>query len=431
MVLHPYEREPRVNLDWGRLKAVVLESDDWGLCAWVPDDQAHRALVDAPAWRGPAGRIYGRSTLETASDVERLCAVLDEFRGGDGLAPLWQANTILAAPDFARLVPPLFEIGDLPLLCWPDAPPRWRRPGLWERVERGRAAGLWWPELHGLHHVPAAAWLNALRRGAADARRAHQHESIVCQVSLDSSEYDAGEPVAQRARNLDLALERFRALFGVAPASLCPPNYRWDDWLETRAEEVGLILQGKSEQAGRRWPRLGRLLDRYRWPDARGGLFAMPPRIAFEPRGTAGGLLGAEAVHREVWAAWRRGQPAVVSTHRVNYAHLDPPWSESGRAALRDLLSRLAADGARFMIDAEVGSLVQHGWSLRPVGERGAVLRFYGVPGAPLQLAAPAGVSGLTLRQASSGEEARATLEGSELRVNVNPGEYRIEWVRA
>ena len=418
-----------MNLDWARLRAVVLESDDWGLCAWVPDEQAHRALVDAPAWRGSAGRIYGRSTLETASDVARLSATLDGFRGGDGLPPVLQANTVVATPDFTRLDPPLFEVDELPLLHWPESPSRWRRPGLWEQVGRARAAGLWWPELHGLHHVPVAAWLRELRRGAADARRAHQHECIVCQASLDSSEYDGSEPVAQRSRNLELALERFRVLFGVSAASLCPPSYRWDDWLVRRAEQLGLILQGKSEQTGRRWPRLARLLDRYRWPEVPGRLFAMPPRISFEPRGRAGGPLGAEAVHRAVWATWRRGQPAVVSTHRVNYAHLDPPWSEAGRAALRDLLSRLAADGARFMTDVEVRSVVERGWSLRDLGERAAVLRFYGEPG-PLQFAAPSGVTGVVLRRALSGEEARAALDGAQVRAHVSPGEYRIEWKR-
>src|SRR5690349_1898054 len=77
--------EPRVNVDWRRLKAVVLESDDWGLCAWVPDDAAHRALANLPAFRGAAGRRYGRSTLESADDVHALVARLLTHRGADGL----------------------------------------------------------------------------------------------------------------------------------------------------------------------------------------------------------------------------------------------------------------------------------------------------------------------------------------------------------
>ncbi len=74
--------------DWARLRAVVLESDDWGLCAWSADDAAWRALADTPAFRSTPGRAYGRSTLESAADVRALCEVLLAFRGADGAAPV-------------------------------------------------------------------------------------------------------------------------------------------------------------------------------------------------------------------------------------------------------------------------------------------------------------------------------------------------------
>ena len=86
----------------------------------------------------------------------------------------------------------------------------------------------------------------------------------------------------------------------------------------------------------------------------------MPPRIAFEPRGDAapGSRLGAARTRAAAHAAWGHGQPAVVSSHRHNYAHLDPAWSEAGRAALRDLLRALCEDGAVFLTDAKVRDLV-------------------------------------------------------------------------
>ena len=66
-----------MNLDWARLKAVVLESDDWGLCAWAPDREAWQALAETPAFRSRAGRRYGGSTLESASDVKGLADLRD------------------------------------------------------------------------------------------------------------------------------------------------------------------------------------------------------------------------------------------------------------------------------------------------------------------------------------------------------------------
>jgi hypothetical protein len=420
-----------VNLDWARLRVVVFESDDWGLCAWAPDDQAYRVLADTPAWRGPAGRIYGRSTLESAAEVAALASTLNEFRGGDGFPPVWQANTILAAPDFEQLLPPLFPGDALPLVFLPDTPTRWHRPGMWEEVTRAREAGLWWPELHGLHHLPATAWLAALRRGVADARRAWEQRCVVCETALGSSEYDPREPVERRNRDLEAAVERFRALFGRAPSSLCAPSYRWDAWLEDAAERLGISsLQGKSEQEGRPFPRLARLLDRYRWPDLHAKRLYLPMRIAFEPRGGAGeGPLGVDVVHRAVRAAWKRGQPAVVSTHRANYAHLDPAWTEAGRAALRDLLGRLMADGARFLTDAEIHALVERGWSVRSIGERQTLVRFYGVSGDPLELAVPPGSSSVVVKETRT-EGAGLSLQGGVVKAQLAPGEYLLEWHR-
>jgi hypothetical protein len=422
-----------VNLDWRRLKAVVLESDDWGLCAWVPDEQAFRVLADAPAWRTPAGRIYGRSTLEHADDVARLVETLLEFRGGDGFPPVWQANQVMATPDFARLRPPLFECDTLPLVHYPEFPSRWQRPGLREAIRDAADAGVWWPELHGLHHLPQAAWLQALRRGIADARRAHEHECIVCQAVEAASEYDPSEPAALRSRTLALAVERFRGGFGRSPGSMCAPDYRWDEQLEADAERLGLTtLQGAAEQMGHPFPRLRHLVYRYRWPDVRGRRFYLPPRIAFEPRGARarGARLGPVAAHRAARGAWGRGQPAILSSHRVNYAHLDPTWSESGRGALRDLLSLLTGDGAVFLNDAEVRSLHERAWSVRAVGERGALLRYYGLPRARVRFPAPAGVDRVSLPDGHTADAPRFTVAGGEVTAEVNPGEYLLEWRR-
>lgn len=346
--------------DWGRLRVVILESDDWGLCAWSADDEARRALAATPAFASPAGLRYGRSTLESAADVRALRETLLGFRGADGGPPVWQANTVMASPDFERLAREGFEADELPLALFPEVPSRWRRPGLWDEVRESIAAGVWWPELHGLHHLPGRAWLGALRRGDADARLALAHQCPVCEAVEASGEYDASEPVASRERSLEQAFALFTRLFGRPPASLCPPDYRWDAVLEVQASRLGAtVLQGAAERAGR-WPRVRRLLHRWRWPERRGGLLFMPPRIAFEPCGDAapGSRLGAGRTRAAVRAAWGRGQPAVVSSHRHNYAHLDPAWSAAGRAALRDLLSGLCEDGAMFLTDAKARDLV-------------------------------------------------------------------------
>lgn len=357
--------KPRVNVDWARLRAVVLESDDWGLCAWVPDREAWKALAGTPAFRSRAGLRYGGSTLESAAEVKALVELLLAHRGGDGLPPVWQANTVMANPDYPSLAQSAREAVALPLVELPDTPARWSRPGLWDEVRRASEAGVWSIELHGLHHLPESAWLVALRRGDDDARRALAEHSPVCAAVEASGEYDPSEPRETRRRNLERAIALFRALAGRAPRSFCPPDYRWDESLEADAERNGVTtFQGKAEQAGSPFPPLRRFLIALHWPPhGRGTRFYMPPRTAFEPCGLGGGRarMAVEKSLRCARGEWKRSRPVVISSHRLNYAHLDPAWSEAGREALRALLSALCNEGATFLTDPEVRSLVERG----------------------------------------------------------------------
>lgn len=421
-----------MNLDWHRLKAVVIQSDDWGLAAWSADDQAHRVLASSPAFRTPAGMRYGRSTLESAADVRALADLLGDFRGGDGFPPVWQANTVAGAPDYEAMGAPLFETPGVPVVPSLEAHGRWARPGLAAAVAEAMTSGVWWPELHGLTHLPEQAWLTALRRNQHDARHAHEQQSPICTAVEASGEFDPAEPQPVRARVLRHAIELFAAQFGRPPRSFCPPDYRFDDWLEAEAESLGVTtIQGKAEQAGQPLQPLSRRMLAWRFPHHAGARFYLPPRVAFEPCGQAkpGGKQGLDAALKGVRAAWGRGQPAVLSTHRLSYAHLDPAWSEAGRAALRALLAALVADGAVFVTDDEIRQLAERGWSLRAVGDRGALLRYYGVPLDPLALPAPDGVTGARFAD-GRGDGAIAT-EGGRVEVRVQVGEYLLEWVRA
>ncbi len=420
-----------MNLDWRRLKAVVLESDDWGLCAWSADEQALRVLADTPAFRSPAGRRYAGSTLESADDVRALAATLAEFRGGDGFPPVWQANTVVANPDYSALRAPLFECESVPLCDHPQTPSRWQRPGMWDQVAVARDAGLWWPELHGLHHIPETAWLTALRRGLADARRAHEQQSAVCASVEASGEHDPSEPPLDRTRRLELAVAKFETLFGRRPASFCPPDYRWDEHTEADATRLGIrTLQGQGEHHGARFPRFRRLFLRQRWPGDWSVRLQMPPRIAFEPCSTEtnAARVGAAAAHRGAREAWQRGQPAVISTHRANFVHLDPKMAAIGHAALRDLLMRLVGDNAVFVQDDEVRQLLERQWSAREIGARGVLVRFYGVPGEAIRFPARPGISRVWLHEGSGAKEVAVAVDGGEVEARLNVGEYLLEW---
>lgn len=413
-----------MKVDWSALRAVVLESDDWGFCGWCPDDAAWRDLAESPVFRSAAGLRYGRSTLESAEDVRALVEVLAGVRGGDGFPAVLQANTIVANPDYGAM-DPADAHGDLPLVMYPAFPSRWSRPGLRDEVDRAIESGTWWTELHGLHHLPENAWRAALANGETGARRAFERQSPACEGGQGRGEYDPFEPSDHRERDLSRAVPAFEQIFGRKPASLSPPGDQWDDFLEAQSEALGIaILQKKSEQREVFAGGLRRLWRRARWPRFRNRQLYMPARIAFEP-GAHEARAGIEAAHAGARAAWRRGQPAVVSTHRVNYAHLDADASRAGRDALRDLLGRLAADGAVFLTDSEVSQLVGYGASARPLGARRARLR--SVHGGRVVCPAPREARGAHFL-AGEAEGAEITANGGTAEARLPAGAFEIEW---
>jgi hypothetical protein len=135
-----------------------------------------------------------------------------------------------------------------------------------------------------------------------------------------------------------------------------------------------------------------------------------------------------ESVRRAVRECWSRGQPAIVSTHRANYVHLDAGRAAAGRGALRDLLRALVDDGASFLVDAEVRQIEERGWSVRDFGSRGVLLRYHGVPREPARFPARPGAERVAVREGKGPDAVEVTLEGGEVVARVNVGEYLFEW---
>ena len=115
----------------------------------------------------------------------------------------------------------------------------------------------------------------------------------------------------------------------------------------------------------------------------------------------------------------------------MTFVHLEAAYAEAGRAALRDLLARLERAGAVFLTDREVFELQTRRWSAREIGSRGVLVRYYGVPREPIRFAAPAGVTGVVMREGRRDEGAELAIAGGEVEARLNDGEFLLEWQRA
>ncbi len=363
-------------IDFGRWRIVAIESDDWGMEAWVPDLQAAHALADQGSRLGPKLGLYASSSLETAADVDSLAALLAQFRDSDGLPAVLQANTIMAAIDLDSCGNDDFRLeGNSVLLRAPGSCGAYYRQGLNEAVDSARSQGVWRAELHGLTHFDLGAYEQAVAEASSLTVRARSVGAVAFPHWLTRTELGSGN--LQQARSFaKLSCRLFEERFGREPLSVIAPDYTWGKEDEEAWAEQGLqVVQAKREQIDPALIRGGgnTFLRRFRkvlerFADQRRGRFVYLERnVRLEPYGDfdANCLAGSSQALGQTLGAWKRGEPAIVEAHRLQFSHLDPQVSRAGRLQLRRFLDTLESRGqVRYCVDVEIAQLRRQGWSI-------------------------------------------------------------------
>jgi hypothetical protein len=357
----------RSAVDWTAQRAVVLESDDWGLAGFVPAADAWTGIDQGTLAPGRFPAVYWGSTLEDSAAVARLAQVLQSVRGRDGRPAVLQPNYVTGSLGW--------EGGEWVEYAIPEFPEAYPRPGLTAATAGAARAGVWHPEWHAAWHYDPA--LRRERAFATEAARlATERGILLFPGSEDARELGSWRPLGELAGELDEALARFTACFGRPPASVIAPDYTWSARNEALWWSRGLrVIQAKREQRnpdlppgapGRVVKFLGRRWDKLTHPDRT----YLERNCRFEPVQDADPHAVTVRCRAEIRAAWAAGQPAVVETHRVNFAHSDPAVALRGTGELEQLLTDVAADGPVFLVDTEVAQLSRRGVSVRSVPGR-------------------------------------------------------------
>jgi len=420
-------------VDWSRHPVVVLQSDDWGLCAWLPDTTRAEVIVeeierwDIYGW----ARSYHRSTLESAADVDALVELLVRHRGGDGMPAILQSNTIVAAPDYERIEARAYE--EMILQELGEYGGRWRRPGLLPAIRRGMSANVWYPEYHGLLHINAQRWLELLRGEDPETLRMFEEEILLNDDWSDEYEYDASLPYEERERQFRRGMELFESLFGRRAVSTIAPDYAWPADQERIFRDAGIeVVQGWRAQTmqptgvnriRRAWRRIARPMGHY---DDELDLLYLVRNVHFEPDGNESAV---EDALRDVQRAWSNSEPAIISTHRVNYARLDAGEAERSRSALDRLLASILELEPRtvFLTDAELRQLYRRGHSALRIQRDELRLRNY--LSDPVRVDLPAGSGPPSVFALNGSVERLSTLldpSSGDFSLELPPGDFLV-----
>jgi hypothetical protein len=352
---------------WRSLRAVVIQSDDWGLAGFVPDADAWRGLDPEMLASGSFPEVYWLSTLEDSAMVAAVNTVLSGHLGRDGYPAVLQPNYVMSS---------LAHTGDR----WvrydlPALPPLYRRPGLWNAVEEGITQGTWYPEFHATwHYDPEFRKRDALSNGIA--RKVTDRGILLFPGSERAWELGRWRSGSDLGRELDHSLAVFRSLFGRDVNSVMAPDYHWDDRIETMWENRNLrIIQGKREQINPAWGtgKFGQLRKyvmrqwaRLRHP----GRIYLERNCRLEPVQAPDPDSVVRTCVEDTRSAWAAGQPAIVESHRINFAHTDSVLVAVGLDALDRYLEGISGNSfgsPMYLTDHELAQLYIRGtsWSVR------------------------------------------------------------------
>lgn len=350
-------------------KLIVLNVDDYGSIRL-----ASRAARDVLRRRIPnlSGYMDNFDALETREDLAALFEVLERARGADGKPAVVTAYALSANPDFdtlrseGRYVPEALPDTFARL----EVEQKQAYEGTWALWQEGMHRELLHPQFHGREHFSLPLIEAKLAKNDDDLRANLEVDSMAGLRRLPAMPgvgfthsfglHDESLLPCQREVIKD-GLDRFEKVFGFRSRTFTPPAQRLHPLLDDFVFRHGVraidkpFLTRRPTGKGKSRPMVSFLRAPTR---ERPGTIVRT--LSFEPCSNARSDAIGHAL-RQIELAFRFRKPAIISSHRVNFAgHIDPSNRSRGLTALRALLAAITRrwPDARFITaDQLVGTM--------------------------------------------------------------------------
>ncbi|EFK09718.1 conserved hypothetical protein [delta proteobacterium NaphS2] len=350
-------------------KIIVIESDDWGAIRTSSREAYERLKSDGYALdKSP----YALDSLETESDLTELYSVLDNIKDYRGRSACFTANMILANPDFAAIKASgfkdyFYEPAELALKR-----DRQRRNvlALWKE---GRNRNIFIPQFHGREHIRYWEWLEALKNGSPEA-----HETFtlnMCGVPLRASKetqsfylpmYLDDHELKSKSVNIKEVITEgvklFEKTFGYRSLSTVAPNVTWTPtvekiWYDNNINYIqgGLTQIIPNGNGGKR-------VAHYTGERSLFGGLYLSRNCTFEPSKSSDSGYWQISL-KQIRRAFAFKEPAILSTHRVNYiGNIKSENRDRGLNQLKSLLDAVLDKwpDTIFLSTPELGFMIEN-----------------------------------------------------------------------
>jgi hypothetical protein len=307
-------------------KIVVFESDDWG-SQRMPSKKYFDALI-AKGIRVDQSKYDSLDSLEKKEDLELLFDVLQQNESDSNSAPKFTFNAVMGNPDYEAIKESQFEkyvfepfqlsyekyYGEDNLPLWKEA----------------MVAGLMKAQFHAKEHLNVALWMRDLKNGHTQTRIAFDHHfyglktktsSFKQKSYLEAYHSENEKELVDKKEILNDGLNMFERNFGFKSATFIACNYVWPSALENTLSSLGIIgIQGQRAQLD---PLFGTNKKKvnYHFTGQKNqyGQYYTIRNILFEPYLNQNWDWVNNAM-KQIKTSFFWQKPAIISTHRINYA---------------------------------------------------------------------------------------------------------------
>lgn len=330
-------------------KLITFQSDDWG-SERIPYHISNKNLNDAGINVDKCHYLKFDS-IASDKDVDSLFDLLSSHKDNHGNHPTFNANVILNNPNFKKIKAHNYaEYFSVNLVETMNRAGKLNSDTLsiWNK---GINSSLFYPQLHGFHHLNHLRWLRYLQADIKVIRNAFNlgvfgvsknSTNEIDKSVLAAFDYDHPKDISRLTSLLTTAHSDFYKYFNYNSKSFIAPNYVWFDEIENVLNNLNIkYLQSASVQ---------------RVPDARkkhkfkrhftGEMNSLNQKyiirnVIFEPSENKN-IDWVDKCLNEIEIAFLWKKPAVISTHRVNFVGTrDSTNRDEGLFALNTLLNRI------------------------------------------------------------------------------------------
>lgn len=348
-------------------KIVVIESDDWGSIRMASKHSFNSLL--SSGIRVDSSKYNTFDSLEKKEDLSALFEILKKHKNHNRVNPKFTFNTVMGNPDFELIKKNNFE--KFYHEHFNVSYESYYGENLKELWNEGIENQLIVPQFHAREHLNSELWMNDLRAKKKETIIAFNHNFFGLKTKTSSSfqkNYLAAyyaetrQQLKQINKIIASGLQMFEDTFQFRPSSFIGCNYVWPKEMEPYLKDQGInYLQG---QRGHISPVIDKqrrkVYYHYTGQKTKSGQFYLVRNVLFEPFEDQN-KDWVDIAMKEIKNAFFWKKPAIISTHRVNYAsNMNVENRDASLKKLDNLLKRIIKKwpDVEFLSSNELGHIL-------------------------------------------------------------------------